>query len=189
RFWKPWIAERGFPDRLRFPSSLLLRTALVPIGSLLIAMSHAQQATFIKIVADDLQAYRTALVLALPKAARYGHGGQACQVGAQCIDIGQVHRNWVVYLAAQIARHGGRYRPHDDVALGKGTLVVLCHQTAYALRLQVVSVVIPLRQHVGARKNAALYFGAEPLGTRARCHIGNVVVFCRTMPVANAVKV
>src|SRR5471030_3366695 len=95
------------------------RRPLVPVGRQLVLVGDVEQLGFAEVVADDLQSDRAIRVLvALAKAARDRHAGQAGQAGRQREDIGQVVRDRVVGLVAEVPRDGGRDRSHDDVADG-----------------------------------------------------------------------
>ncbi len=56
------------------------------------------------------------------------------------------------------------------------------------LRLQVVRVVIAVRQHVGADQDAALHFRAEAFGARLLVHVEQIAVLGGAMAVAHAVE-
>ena len=61
-------------------------------------------------------------------------------------------------------------------------------QAADLLRLEVIGVVVAVREHVGADQDAALHFGAEALRPALAVHVVQVAVFGGAMAVAHAVE-
>src|SRR5437870_2352085 len=61
-------------------------------------------------------------------------------------------------------------------------------QAADFLRLQVIGVVVAVREHVSADQDALLHFRAEALGARARVHVDEIRVLLRAVAVAHAVE-
>ena len=59
---------------------------------------------------------------------------------------------------------------------------ILRDQAADLLRLEVIRVVIAVRQHVSADQDAALHFRAEAFGARLPIHVEQVVVFRARWP-------
>src|SRR5439155_25907267 len=59
---------------------------------------------------------------------------------------------------------------------------------ANLLRLEVVGVVIAVREDIGADEDAAPHFGAEAFGARAAIHVGEVAVLLRAVAIAHAVE-
>jgi hypothetical protein len=81
-----------------------------------------------------------------------------------------------------------RGRPHDHVAGLEGLDEIVGDQPADALRLQVVGVVIAVRQHIGADQDAPLDLGAEALGAGLHVHVVEVAVVRGAVAVAHAVE-
>ena len=61
----------------------------------------------------------------------------------------------------------------------EGPAEVVGDQAAHLLRLEVVGVVVAVRQHVGADQDAPLDLGAEALGARLPVHVEQVGVLAR----------
>ncbi len=119
----------------------------MPVCVLLEAVGYGQQATFVKIIANNMQADRAGAVAT--ETARDRHGRQAGQAHAQSIDVGQPVCRRILVIVANILGNIGGNRPDNDVALGGKRLVKIIHdQAANALRLQVISIVVALRQYV-----------------------------------------
>src|SRR5882762_9213698 len=74
-----------------------------------------------------------------------------------------------------------RGRSHDHVAALERRGEVARDQAADLLRLQVISVVIAVRQHVGADEDPELHLGAEALCARAAIHVGEIAVLLRAV--------
>src|SRR3546814_4496650 len=58
----------------------------MPVSGLLKAVGHGQQAAFVEVIAYDLQPDGQR-AFGAAKAARHGHGGQACQAYTQGVDV------------------------------------------------------------------------------------------------------
>ena len=152
-------------------------------------MCDVQQFGFFKIIADQLQAHRPLRVLfALTKTARDRHAGQARQAGRERKNIGQVIGHRIIRLVAQIPGHGRCHWPHDDVALFERGLEILRDQAANFLRLQVIGIVITVRQNVRPHQNAALDLFAKTFGAGLLVHVAEVFVFGGAVAVAHPVK-
>jgi len=75
----------------------------VEVGGLLEGVRGLQQRGFVEIVADQLQADRHAV---RAEARRHAHAGQAGQAGRQREDVGEVGRDRVVALGADVTDSG-----------------------------------------------------------------------------------
>ena len=148
-------------------------------------MRDVEHPRFAEVVPDDVQTHRK---IVLPEPARDRHRGQPGEVGGDRIDVVQVHLHRVRGLGADFEGDRGRGRPHDEVALLERRHEVVCDQPTDLLRLEVVGVVVAVREHVGPDEDAAPDFGAEAFGARAEIHVGEVTVFLRAMAVAHAVE-
>ncbi|OZB46500.1 MAG: hypothetical protein B7X42_08385 [Thiomonas sp. 14-66-4] len=122
-----------------------------------------------------------------PVAALLLDAGQAGEAGGQGVDVGQVIGQRIGLLA-QVPRHSGRHRAGDDVALAESLEEVFGDEPADLLRLQVIGVVVAVRQHIGADEDAPLDLRAEALGAALRIHLGQVAVVRRAVAVAHAVE-
>ena len=156
----------------------------MPVGDLLILVGNVEQAVLAEVRADQLHADGQAVDLA----ARVRQRRNAGQVDADGVDIRQVHLHGVAGLFAELEGGARRGRAGDDVALLEGCIEVVGDQTANALCLQIVGVVVTVRQHVGADENAALYFFAKTLRTRLGVHVVEVVVFRCAIAITHAVE-
>src|SRR5690606_16137518 len=130
--------------------SVLSWFALMPVSVLLEAIGNGEQPAFVEIIADQLHADGQRLA-GTAEAARDGHGGQAGQTDTQCVDIRQPGCGWIVAIFADAFGGMWCHRTQDDVArLGQRCAEVIGNHAAYTLRLQIVGVVIAVRQHIGA---------------------------------------
>ena len=71
----------------------------MPVGIDLEPMHGIEHASFVKIVADDLQTDRPS---SFSESAGDGHSGEAGEVYADGIDVGQVHLDRIAALGAQV---------------------------------------------------------------------------------------
>ncbi len=65
---------------------------------------------------------------------------------------------------------------------------IVCDQPPDLLCLEVIRVVVTVREHVRPDENAAPDLGTEAFGARAEIHVGEVAVLVRAMAVAHAVE-
>ena len=117
--------------------------------------------------------------------AGHAHAGKTGQRRGHRVEIAQVGRHRIGLGAEVVGRRRGD-GAHDDVDLLEGRVELLRDQAAHLLRLDVVGVVVAVREHVGADQDAALGFGAEALALLG--HVLNVGVVLGAVAVANAVK-
>jgi hypothetical protein len=156
----------------------------VPVGGLLQLVCHIQHSGFGEIIADDLQADRAAVVA---QANRNAHARQTGQIHRQRVDVGQVHCHRIIGFFAQIPGGGRCHRTHDHVALLEGFDEVLRNQAPQLLCLDVVGVVVAVRQYVSAYQNPAFDLGAKTFGTGSLVHVVQVAVFGGAMTVTYTV--
>ena len=125
---------------------------LVVAAGLLELVRALQQLGFLQIIAYELQTYgQTA-----SQTCRQAHAGQASQRSGQGKNIGQIIGHGVLVLLAQFPRCAGRNRGGNHIANLEGILEVLRNQAADLLRLDIVGIVITVRQHKAADEDAAL---------------------------------
>mmetsp|Transcript_68802 Transcript_68802/g.161867 ORF Transcript_68802/g.161867 Transcript_68802/m.161867 type:complete len:253 (-) Transcript_68802:230-988(-) len=148
-------------------------------------MRGVQQLPFLEVVADQLQAHGHAAVTA---ADRHAHAGQAGQRAGQREDVGQIRLGRVVLALAVLPGNGRGHRAGDQVTLREGLLEVVGDHAAQLLGLQVVGVVVAVREHIGADHDAALHLGAEALGARLLVHVEQVVVLGGAVAELDAIK-
>jgi hypothetical protein len=82
----------------------------------------------------------------------------------------------------------GAVGPEDHIALRERAGEVARDQAADLLRLQVVGVVVAVREHVRADEDAPLHLGAEAFGAGAAVHVDQVAGILRAVAVAHAVE-
>ena len=97
-----------------------------------------------------------------------------------------LHR--VVAVGADPERGRGRGRARDQVALLIGAAKIVGDEPPHLLRLEVIGVVVAVRQHVGADEDPPLHLGAEALGARLLVHVGQVGVGGGAVAVPDAVE-
>ena len=147
-------------------------------------MGDVEQLAFLQIVADQLQPHGHA---ACTKAGGHAHAGQTCQGCGQGEDVCQIVGQGV-FVRAHGPGHCGGCGTGDHIALRKGLLKVGCDDAAHLLRLEVVGVVIAVREHIGAGENAALDFVAKPFGTGVFVHAVEVGVVWRAVAKFHPIK-
>ncbi len=179
-------ADDDFPVRHHATSfGASMGAPSVPVGRLLIPVRDVQDLRLAEIIPLHLQPDGQAAPV---EATGNRHRRRAGQVAGDGEDVVQVHLHRIVGLGADLECRRRRRRAHDDVALFIGALEVVGDQPPDLLRLQVVRVVIAVRQHVGAHEDAPLHLGAEALGARLLVHVHQVRVLLRAMAVADAVE-
>src|SRR6185369_12253475 len=152
------IRARGGPSR---SWRELLRNSAMPVGDLLIAMRGVENFRLGKVIALDLQPDRqTPLV----ETAGNRHRRRPGQVAGDGENVVQVHLHRIVAFFSEPERRSRRCRPDDQVATVVGATEIVRDQPADLLRLQVVRVVVAVREHVGPDQDAALDLGAEAFG-------------------------
>jgi hypothetical protein len=157
----------------------------MPVGNLLKSMRGVEDPGFSKVIALDLQPDRqTALV----ETAGNRHRRRPGQVAGDGENIVQVHLDRIVAFFSETERSRRRCRPDDQVATVVGATKIIRDQPTDLLRLQVVRVVVAVREHVGADQDAALDLGAEAFGAGLAVHVVEVAVARRAVPVAHAVE-
>ena len=157
----------------------------MPVGRLLEPVRDVQHRRLGEIVALDLQPDRQAVAV---EAAGDRHGRRAREVRGHREDVVQVHRDRIVGLGADRKRRRRRGRTHDHVAASVRAAKVVGDQAAHLLRLQVIRVVVAVRQHVGADENPTLHLGAEAFGARLPVHVGEIGVRRGAVAVAHAIE-
>ena len=98
------------------------------------------------------------------------HRRMSSKVGWNCVDVAQVHRQWVIRLFANGERNNGRRRREQHITLGVGTSEVITDESTNLECFAVVRVVITSRQCVGSEHDAALNFFAKASGTGCAVH-------------------
>ena len=157
----------------------------MPIRRQLKLMRHIQHACLVEIITDNLHAYVLAVFV---DATRVTHRGLACQIGANGEDVVQIHFYGIVALAAELKGGFWRRWAHDNVAHFVGAFEVFCDQATQLTRLQIVGIVIAVRQHIRSDQNTSLYLCSKTLGARAFVHIHEVGVFGGAVTITHAVK-
>ena len=89
---------------------------------------------------------------------------------------------------AELERGRRAGRPHDHVAFRERRREILRDQPPQLLRVDVVGVVVAVREHVGADQDAALHFGAEAFGAGLLVHVVEIAILRRAVAVAHAVE-
>ena len=114
------------------------------------------------------------------EADRQAAGGEAAgernaanpgQVGADGVEVNQVHRDRVVGLLAQLEGGRGRDRAADQVNLLEGLKKILPDQPSHPQGLRVIGVVIAGREGVGTKHDSPLDLRPEALGAAAAVHL------------------
>ena len=133
----------------------------------LVLVRDVEHASFREIVAHDLQAYRPAFVA---ESAGDGHAGKAgevapewyrCRTGTSAPDRAVLAPR----SNATLGEVGPTMRSQCSKACGK----VLRDQAAHLLCLEIVGIVVAVREHIGADQDAALDFGTEALRPASSC--------------------
>ena len=112
---------------------------------------------------------------AVAGAERHADRRVAGEVGGDRAHVGEVHRQRVGRLGAELERDRGRRGRQQHVELLVRAREVADDERAHPLRLAVVRVVVAGRQRVRAEHDAALHLGTEAGVARARVHRGDVV--------------
>jgi len=99
----------------------------VPIGLQLELVSSLQKFCFFEHVALKLQSDRQS---GTRKSAGKRDRGDAGEVRRRGVDIGQVHRQWVLRVLANFESRCGHGRAGDQVDFGECFVVILLDQTA-----------------------------------------------------------
>ena len=157
----------------------------MPVGRLLIAVRDAEQRRLGEVVPHQLQPDGKSLAV---EAAGHRERRQPGERRRNGEDVAQVHLHRVVAFRAELERGARRGRSHDHVAALERRGEVARDQAPDLLRLQVISVVIAVREHVGADEDPELHLGAEALCARAAIHVGEIAVLLRAVAVAHAVE-
>src|SRR5260221_13969429 len=148
-------------------------------------MGDVEHLRFAEVVSDDVQTHRK---IVLSETARDRHPGQSGEFDGDRIDVVQVHLHRVRGLGADLESHRGRSRAYDDVALFESRREVVRYQPPYLLRLDVVGVVVAVRQDIGADEDPAPDFGTKTFGAGLAVHVGEVAVLLRAVAVAHTVE-
>ena len=100
--------------------------------------------------------------------------GRPARLTAIVIDVDRYICTGSAVFLAEPERRGRARRPHDHVALLEASREILRDQAPQLLRLDVVGVVVAVREHVGADQDAALHLGPEALarGSSRTCRRG-----------------
>ena len=121
------------------------------------------------------------------KSYRHTHARQPGQRSGQGEDVGQVVRQRVT-VAAKFPCHGGRHRAGDHITDLEGLLKIVGNHAADFLRLQVIGVVIPMAQHIGANHDATFHLITKPLGAGLQVHVVQVGVLVGPEAKLDAIK-
>ncbi len=136
----------------------------MPVGRLLEAVRDVEDPRLVEVVALELQADRQAV----GRRSRTGidiAGGPVRLAAMVKMSFRYICTGSSVFAPSLNAARG-RGRPRDDVAALEARAKSSRDQPAHLLRLQVVGVVVAVREHVGADQDAPLHFGAEAFGAR-----------------------
>ena len=157
----------------------------MPVGCLLILVRDAKQLRFLEIVRHELQSNRAVL---RAEAAGNAHSRDAGQAARNGVQIGQVHGHRIGRFLTKTECDTGGHRAGDHVALSESPLKFIGDDPAYLLRLDIVSVVIAVRQHVSTNQDAAPRFRPEAFGARFLDHVVEVAILLGAMAIAHAVE-
>src|SRR5579884_134542 len=141
--------RRGFSAKARL--------LFMEVRVLLVAVRHAQDGLLVERLADDLQPNRQAV----GQAARDRQAGQARHVDGDREHVVQVHGQRIVDFLAYLERRRWGSWCEEHVEALEGAVELLLDERPHFLRLEVVRIVVPGAQHVGAEHDAALDFGPE----------------------------
>lgn len=83
----------------------------MPVGNLLVLVRDVEQTGFAEVGPQQLHAQRQTV----GKPGGQGNARNACQVGGNGVDVGQVEADRVVDFLADLERRGRRGRAEDDV--------------------------------------------------------------------------
>src|SRR5436190_4943862 len=126
-------------------------------------MGELQDAGFAEGRTEDLQAHGQ---LAVNLSAGHGNSRDARERSRNRIDVGKIHLERVAGAFAQFEGWNGRSGREDRVHFGEGIAKILGDERADFLPLQIVGVVVAGGEDVGAKDDAALYFGTEARAAR-----------------------
>ena len=181
-------ADDDFPVQPRRPQAFSARRGRpqMPVGRALELVREVEHSRLGEVVADQLQPDRQ------PAAPEHRTGidiaGRPARFGADGIDVVEVHRHGVCDHFADPERDRRRGRADDHVASCLNAAAKSCAiRRRTLLRLQVVGVVVPVREDVGPDEDPPPHLRAEALRARLAVHVGEVRVLGRAMAVAHPV--
>ena len=140
----------------------------VPVRFALEHAGGAEQPIFRERGAEELNADRQAR---LALAGRQGDARQTGEVGADGIDVGQVHRQRIVDQLADFERRRRRHGREEQVARLEGPIEIVANQPADFERLEIIGVVIAGREGVVAQHDAAFDFVPKAFAARGGVHV------------------
>ena len=157
----------------------------MPVGGVLEAVRAFSRRDSAEVIADQLQAHRQAVGA---EAHRMRQSGQAGEVHRDGVDVRQVHLHGSSAFSpsaqAVVGVVGPAIRSQCCSAAWKSCAI----RRRRRCGLQVVGVVVAVREHVGADQDAALDLGAEASARLFSVHVGEVAVFGGAVAVAHAVE-
>ena len=112
----------------------------------------------------------------------------AGQVNADGVDVRQVHLHGVTRFFTELEGSARCRWAGDHVTLFESRVEIVGDQTANPLCLQIVGIVVAVRQHIGADEDAAFDFFTKTLRTRFGVHVVEVGVVRCAIAVTHAVK-
>ena len=124
----------------------------MPVGFALPGVRELQQAGFLEGSRSELHADRTAVRC---EAAGNAHAGETRERSRNRVKVAEVGGHRVALLAEVIGDARG-HRGDDRVNRRESRTEFVSNQAADLLGLQVISVVVAMRQHIGADHDAAL---------------------------------
>src|ERR1700722_8708544 len=99
-----------------------------------------------------------------------------CQRSCNCIYISQIHLQRVGCLLPELERRSRRRRRHNRIHFLKRFGEISCNQSPHLLRAQIISIVIPRRQRIGAKHQPPLHLRTKASFASLPIHIDQ----CRT---------
>src|SRR5579872_1512756 len=140
-------------------------------------MRCVQQSALAEMGTDDLQTNRQFA----NEAARNGDSRQTCEIGADRVDVIEIHGDRIRGLGTYGECRRRRRRTHQYIHLAEGTTEVRSDELPDLLRLEVVSIVVTRGQHVGACHDTTLHLGPESFTARAFVQIHQIARLLATM--------
>ena len=91
------------------------------------------------------------------------HAGQTGKIDGHGVNVRQIHLHRVADFFAQFESGSWIGRPHNDVAVFERFGKVCRDQAADALSLQIIGIVVAMRQYISTDQNAPLDLEAGPM--------------------------
>ncbi len=167
-------------------SGVSVGTRAVPVGRLLVAVGDVRAAALrekcLPVSCSPTGSPASSKPQGIESAGRPASGALTVKMSPRYICTGSS------LLAPSSKAVLGVVGPRITSQRSNAALEVARDEPPHLLRLEVIGVVIAVRQHVGADQDAPLHLGAEALGARARIHVEQVGVALRAVAVAHAVE-